>query len=198
MRALCLAFTFLLLSVAAEPQAVDPQLKLHAEIVSQRYCEVDEEIFALRIPFRISLINGRTSSVVVSRRIDPLVLVSRTLGDARSGRHEFEINPADDFPQPPPSRDAIQKEMAEQPVVRPGEKFDAETMEAVLLTPKTEHYPKQEALALGVHWVQVVISVKDEGSGTYLSAVSQPMKVTVEQYPSSEKCESKGDNGNPD
>jgi hypothetical protein len=198
MRKYCLAFTFLLLVVAAEPQAADPQLKLHAEIKDQRYCEVDEEIYSLLVPFRISLINGRTSPVLVSRRIHPLVLVSRTLDDAQSGRHEFEIHPPDVFPQRPPSRAAIQKEMAERSVVQPGEKFDAETMEADLLTPKTKHYSKQAVLGPGVHWVQVVISVHDEGTGTYLRAVSQPMKVTVEQYPRSEKCELKGENGNPD
>lgn len=185
----CLAFMFLLLGVAAEPQAADPQLRLHAEIKGQRYCEVDEEIFSLLVPFRISLINGRTSAVLVSRGIHPLVLVSRTLDDARSGRHEFEINPPEFFPRRPPSSDAVQKGMAERRVVRPGEKFDAETVEAILPTPKTEHYSKLVALAPGVHWLQAVISLNDEDTGTFLSAVSQPMKVTVEQYPRSEKCE---------
>ena len=188
MRALCLAFTFLLLSVASEPQAADPQLKLHAEIKSQRYCEVDDEIFSMRVTFRISMINARSSAVLVGQQI-PVVLVSRTLDDVRKGKHEFEILPGDIFPQPPPSREAIQKELAERRVIQSGEKFEAETMEAVLPTPKTEHYSKLEALEPGLHWVQAVMSVNDEGTGAFLSAMSQPMKVTVEQYPKSEKCE---------
>jgi hypothetical protein len=189
MRALCLVFTFLLLSIASEPQTADQQLQLHAEIKSRRYCEVNDEIFSLRVTFRISLINARASAVLVSRQIGPIVLVSPTLDDLRNGKHEFEIHPADVFPQPPPSREAIQKELAERRVVQPGEKFETETKEAVLLTPKTEHYSKLEALGPGVHWVQVVMSVDDEGTGTFPSAISQPMKLTVEQYPKSEKCE---------
>ena len=149
---------------------------------------MDEEIFSLRVTFRISLINARASAVLLSRQIDPIVLVSHSLEDSRNGRHEFEIHPADVFPQPPPSRESIQKALAERRVIKPGEKFEAETMEAVLLTPKTEHYSKLEALGPGVHWVQVVVSVNDEGTGAFLSAMSQPMKVTVEQYPKSEKC----------
>ncbi len=189
MRTSCLAFMFLLLSVASESQVADQKLRVHAEVKSQRYCDVDEEIFSLRARFRISLINGRTSAVLVSREIYPLLLVSRSLYDARNGKHEFEINPPDVFPQPPPSREAIQKQMAERRVVQPGEKFEAETMEGVLLTAKTEHYSKLEALGPGVHWVQLVMTVNDEVTGAYLNAISQPVKVTVEQYPKSEKCE---------
>jgi hypothetical protein len=184
-----LAFALLLVSVASEPQTADQQLKVHAEIKSQRYCEVDEEIYSLRVSFRISMVNTRTSAVLVSQKIYPLVLVSRTLDDVRSSRHELEIHPGDVFPQPPPSSAAIQKELAERRVVQPGEKFEAETMEAVVPTAKTEHYSKLEALGPGVHWVQLVMSVNDADSATFLNATSQSMKVKVEQYPKSEKCE---------
>jgi hypothetical protein len=189
MRRYYLAFAFLLVSVASEPQAADQQLQLHSETKSQRYCEVDEEIYSLRVTFRISIVNAGTSAVLVSRQIYPLVLVSRTLDDARSGRHELEIHPGDVFPQPPPSTAAIEKQMAERRVVQSGGKFEAETMEAVLPTAKTGHYSKLEALGPGLHWAQVVISANDEGTGAFLSAMSQPMKLTVEQYPKSEKCE---------
>jgi len=184
----CFMFAFLLLSVASEPQSADQQLKVRAEIKSQRYCEVDEEILSLRVTFRIGVINTRSSAVLVGRQI-PVVLVSRSLDDLRNGKHEFEINPPDVFPQPRPSREAIQKGLAERSVVQPGEKFETEAMETVLPTAKTEHYSKLEALGPGGHWVQVVILVNDESTGTFLKAVSQPMKVTVDQYPKTEKCE---------
>jgi len=189
MRRYYLAFAFLLVSVASEPQAADQQLQLHSETKSQRYCEVDEEIYSLRVTFRISIVNTGTSAVLVSRQIYPLVLVSRTLDDARSGRHELEIHPGDVFPQPPPSTAAIQKQMAGRIVVQPGETFEGETMQAALPTAKTKHYSKLEALGPGVHWMQVVLWVNEERTGTFRNAISQPMKVTVEQYPKSEKCE---------
>jgi len=188
MRKHHLAILLLLLPVAVKPQTPDERLKLHAEIKSQRYCEVDDEIFSLRVTFRIILINASASAVLVSPQIDPMVLVSQSLDASRKGRHEFEIHPGDVFPQPPPSRAAIQKELAERRVIQPGEKFEAETLEAALPTAKTEQYSKLEALGPGVHWVQAAISANDEGTGEFLSAISQPMKVTVLKYPKTERC----------
>lgn len=184
-----LAIALLLVSIASEPQTASQQLSVHAEIKSQRYCEVDEEIYSLRVSFRIRMVNTRTSAVFVSQKIYPVVLVSRTLDDVRSGRHELEIHPGDVFPQPSPSSGAIQKEQSERRVVRPGEKLEAETMEAVVPTAKTGNYSKLEALGPGVHWAQLVMSVNGADAATFISATSQPMKVKVEQYPKSEKCE---------
>lgn len=72
---------------------------------------------------------------------------------------------------------------------QPGEKFETDTMEVALPTAKTKHYSKREALGPGVHWMQVVVLASDEGTGAYITATSQPMKVEVEQPPNSNRCE---------
>jgi hypothetical protein len=179
MRKHHLAILLLLLSVAAKPQTPDENLKLHAEIKSERYCEVDDEISSLLVMFKVRLINSGKIPVVIGQPIYPLLLVSRTLLNLQKGKHEFEVHAGDVFAQPT-TRGA-------QSVVRQGEVLESEA-EARLPTPITAKYSKLEALAPGTHYVQVVITAQFEGTLRFASAVSQPIEFAVMKYPKTEKC----------
>jgi hypothetical protein len=86
----------------------------------------------------------------------------------RKGKHEFELNAPDSFGQPTTK--------PEGRVVRQGEVFESETMETTIPTPKTAKYSKLEALAPGMHCMQVVITAHFEGTLKFASAVSQPIE----------------------
>src|SRR5580692_2509969 len=100
MRKYHLIVLLLLLPVAAKPQTPNEQLELHAEIASERYCKVDDEISSLRVIFKTRLTNNGTMPVVIGQREYPLLLVSRTLPNLQNGKHEFELHAPDSFGQP--------------------------------------------------------------------------------------------------
>jgi len=176
-----LAVLLLLLPVANASQTPNQQLELHAEIKSERYCEVDDEISSLLVIFKIRLVNNGNVPVVVVRRPYPLLLVSRTLPNLKRGKHEFELHEPESF-GPPTTK-------PEQRVVRQGEVFESETVETIIPTPKTTKYSKREALAPGTHYVQAVVTVQVEGALKFADAVSQPIEITILKYPKTENCE---------
>jgi hypothetical protein len=180
MRKHHLAVLFLLLPVGATPQTPNEQLGLHAEIKSERYCEVDDETSTLRVIFEIRLVNNGKVPVVVSQRIYLLLLVSRTLPNLQRRKHEFELHAGESFVQPTTK--------PEQRVVGQGEVFESETLETFIPIPKTAKYSKLEALAPGLHYLQLVITAQLEGTLGFTGAVSQPIEITVAKYPKTEKC----------
>lgn len=181
MRKHHLAVLLLLLPVAATPQTPNEQLGLHAEIKSERYCEVDDEISTLRVIFKIRLVNNGKIPVVVGQQTYPLLLVSRTLPNLHRGKHEFELHAGDSLGQPTTK--------LEQRVVGQGEVFESETRETFIPIPKTAKYSKLEALAPGLHYLQLAITAQLEGTLRFTSAVSQPIEITVAKYPKTEKCQ---------
>lgn len=181
MRKHHLTILLLLLPVTAKSQTPVASLELHAEIKSERYCEVDDEISSLLVKFKFRLANNGNAPVVIAQRTYPLLLVSRTLTGLQRGKHEFELHAPDYFGPP--------KTKPEQRVVRQGEVFESETMETTLPTPKTAKYSKLEALAPGMHYLQVVITVQLEGTLKFAEAVSQPINLTVLKYPKTENCQ---------
>ena len=176
-----LAILLLLLPVASRSQTPVAPLELRAEIKSQRYCDVDDEISSLLVKFKFRLANNGNAPVVIAQRTYPLLLVSRTLTDLQRGKHEFELH-APDYFGPPTTK-------PEQRVIRQGEVFESETAETTIPTPKTAKYSKLEALAPGMHYVQVVITVQLEGTLKFAEAVSQPINLTVLKYPKTENCQ---------
>jgi hypothetical protein len=181
MRKHHIAVLFLLLPVAAKPQTPDEPLELHAEIKSERYCDVDDEISSLRVIFKVRLVNNGKVPVVIAQRTYPLLLVSRTLPNLQRGKHEFELHPGDSFSPP--------KSKPEQRVVRQGEVFESETMETAIPTPKTVKYSKLEALAPGMHYLQVVITAQLKDTLKFANAVSQPIEITILKNPKTENCQ---------
>jgi hypothetical protein len=180
MRKRHLAILLLLLPVTAKPQTPDKPLELRAEIKSERYCEVDDEVSSLLVKFKIRLVNNGKEPVVIAQRTYPLLLVSRTLTNLQRGKHEFELN-APDYFGPPTTK-------PEQHVIRQGEVFESETMETTIPTPKTAKYSKREALSPGMHYLQVVITAQLEGTLKFAEAVSQPISITILKYPKTENC----------
>ncbi len=181
MRKLHLIVLLFLLAVAAKPQTPNEQLELHAEIKSERYCNVDDEISSLRVVFETRLINNGEVPVVIGQREYPLLLVSRTLPNLQKGKHEFELHAPDSFGRPTTK--------PEGRVVKQGEVFESETTETTIPTPKTAKYSKLEALAPGTHYVQVVITAQLEGTLKFASAVSQPIEIKILKYPKTENCQ---------
>jgi hypothetical protein len=181
MRKYHLIVLLLLLPVAAKPQTPNEQLELHAEIASERYCKVDDEISSLRVIFKTRLTNNGTMPVVIGQREYPLLLVSRTLPNLQNGKHEFELHAPDSFGQPTTE--------PEQRVVKQGEVFESETTETTIPIPKTAKYSKLEALAPGMHYMQVVITAQFEGTFKFASAVSQPIEIKILKYPKTENCQ---------
>ena len=64
----------LLLAVAAKPQTPNEQLELHAEIKSERYCNVDDEISSLRVIFTTRLIAVGSSNLRCSEEVSTQAL----------------------------------------------------------------------------------------------------------------------------
>jgi len=176
-----IAVLFLLLPVAAKPQKPNEPLELHAEIKSERYCAVDDEISSLRVIFKVRLVNNGKVPVVIAQRTYPLLLGAMTLPNLRRGKHEFELHAGDSF-GPPTTK-------PEQRVVSQGEVFESETMETAIPTPKTVKYSKLEALAPGMHYLQVVITAQLEGTLQFANSVSQPIEITILKNPKTENCQ---------
>jgi len=185
-------FSLLLLTLTESARPLgNGHLQLGAEIIQQRYCEVDDEIIALRLTFRVTLKNIGSPTVVVTTPVEPLILVSRTLDELGKGKHEFEISPAmpeptvlgtegrkDDEP-PQPTRQAIRQD----------EVLELVTRERTLPVAKTANYPKSDALDLGTHYLEIVLVPQIDRSTSFVRATSQPIEITVDSNPKIVNCQ---------
>jgi hypothetical protein len=104
------------------------ELKLDAEILSQRYCDLDHELVALRLKFKTTLANNGHRTILVRPPFYPTVFVSRTPAELRKGTYEFELNGPD--PRPELLKPSRQKRVIsiEPKLLRPGD-----TIEFVLI-----------------------------------------------------------------
>jgi len=141
-----LALVVLSLAIQVRPRVLDEQLRLQAEIESQRYCAIDDDTSTLLIRFKLRLLNHGTSPIVIGRPIYPLLLVSRTLPALQKGDHEFVLHPPDVFgviedagtlehstPGAPP----------EQFVSREGETLETSTLETTVPKRETGGHERQ-------------------------------------------------------
>ncbi len=171
-----LALVVLSLAIQVRPRVLDEQLRLQAEIESQRYCAIDDDTSTLLIRFKLRLLNHGTSPIVIGRPIYPLLLVSRTRPALQKGDHEFVLQPPDVFgviedagtlehstPGAPP----------EQFVSREGETLETSTLETTVPI-RGNRRPRAADLAPGSHYVQVVLQGQIEGTETFVRATSQP------------------------
>ncbi len=177
------AFAFLLIR-SATAQETDQQLKLHAEVVSERYCEVDRRVNSLLLKFKINLTNTRNLAVLFYPNPYPVLLVARTQNDLLRHKYEFQLHAPDVFfrvndqprPRPVPR------------VVRAGEELESETMEITVPAPRASRLSRYEALDVGLHYVQLRMDLQVYGAATYLRAISQPLAITIDRNTNPNKC----------
>lgn len=180
------ACVIVLLSLAAGLRAGGRQTRLHATIESWRYCQVDSEVSALRIRFKVRLENTGRANLIIPEEITPLLWVSRTLADVKQHKHEFEIHLPDTFR---PQADALPRKKSRSRVVHTDEVVEADTAEVVLPIARRADVSELEALAPGTHYLQVIVPAQIEDTTTFVDMISQPITFAVERHPPPLKCE---------
>ena len=177
---------FALLSASTAAQDPDKQLNLHAEVVSQRYCDVDSRINSLLIKFKINLANTRNPAVEFYPNPYPILLVARTQTDLLKHSYEFQLHAPDVF-------DSVNDPPRPAPVpriIRAGEQLESETMEITVPTPRASRLSRYEALSVGIHYIQLRMDLQVEGRQlTFIGAISQPLAITIERNNKPEKCQ---------
>ena len=184
-----LTILVLLLTIQGRPQASDEHLKLHAEIESERYCEVDNETSSLLVKFKVRLLNSGKLPIVLDQPIYPLLLVSRTLQSLQKHDHEFALHPPDVFDVIGDGSSQVQPVTHPNQVlvVRGGDTLETNTLETTVPT-RRRGKSKAAGLAQGSHYVQVVLQGQIEGTESFIRATSQPLKITVQKMPKLENC----------
>ena len=175
----------LLLTVSTSAQQPDEQLKLRAEVISQRYCEVGSRTISLLIKFKIKLTNAKNPAVLLYPNPYPILLVAKTRAALMKHNYEFQLHAPDVFglvnnkaPALPIAR-----------IMRAGEQLESETMEITVPAPRGSRLSKYEALDAGVHYIQLKMDLPVEGQQlTFVRAISQPVAVTIERNTNPQKC----------
>jgi hypothetical protein len=179
------------LVIQVRPEAVDEQLRLQADIETQRYCAIEDGTSTLLVRFKVRLFNRGTLPIVIYRPIYPLLLVSRTVHASQTGDHEFALHPPDVF--------GVIKEIGErkgstlrvpsdQLVIREGETLETSTLETTVPI-RGNRRPKAVDLVPGSHFVQVVIEGQIEGTESFVRATSQPVKINILKKPELQNCQ---------
>lgn len=114
-------------------QEVD--LSVKAEIITQSYCHVDDESFAVRMEIKLRFTNVSDHPVILAKLVEspPIVRAARTTADAQKG--DFESNPNVDYfvSELPPSPLFGEKPDAEHFVTLPPEQsYEATVISGVL------------------------------------------------------------------
>ena len=111
----------------AVARPIEKLLAAHVEVVNQSYCHVDDESFVAFLNLRLQLINSSDHPVILSRKIEP-PLVVRAARDLQSGeKGEFIFAPEAHFtvarlPKGPSFGDA--PDMKLLVLLAPKEKFE--------------------------------------------------------------------------
>jgi hypothetical protein len=175
-----------LLTQWATAQETEEQVKLRADIISQRYCEVDRRTNSLLVKFKIRLTNTRNPALSFYQNPYPVLLVAGTQADLLKHRYEFQLHAPDVFgsindpPRPRPVPRAL----------RAGEELESETMEITVPTPRTSRLRRYEALSVGIHYIQLRMDLQVEGRQlTFVRATSQPLAIKVERNNKPQKCQ---------
>lgn len=177
-----------LLSVSTTAQETRDQLRLHADVLSQRYCEVDRRTNALLVKFKIKLANTRNPAVLYYPNPYPILLVARTHADLLKHRYEFQLHAPDVFVLVNDRTEAHPRLVPR--VLRAGEELEAETMEITVPAPRAFRLSRHEAVHAGVHYVQLHMDLQVEGRPlTFIRALSQPIPLTIERNTKPQKCQ---------
>jgi len=157
---------------------------LQAHILSERYCEVDENFGSFLVKFGVRISNEGEYSIKINPPFYPLLLVARSVEDLRKGKLEFKLYPPDDF--------TPRSEQSSSPphyvILTPGKTHESETAEISASTLRTSNYNKHAGLSPGIHYVQVVIFGEVEDGSVTVKATSQPIEIKIEKDAYILKC----------
>jgi hypothetical protein len=165
-------------------QQAEQQLRLHAEMISERYCKVDSRSNSLLIKFKINLTNTQNPAVLFYPNPYPALLIAKTKADLLKHKYEIQLHAPDVFT-------ALSDHPLPRPVpriIRAGEALQSETMEITVPTPRVPQVSRYEALNIGIHYIQLRMHLDVEGATSYVQATSQPIVVTIERNTTSKEC----------
>jgi hypothetical protein len=124
---------------------------LTATILSQQDCRTGAGFHSLFIRLRLELVNHTEQDINVPFPLGGALIISRTLANARAGRHEFELNGAESPGQPAPANVPHAKHL----MVSPGQRV--ESVSRYLQLVPTRMGEKSE-LTPGTHYLQIQMS----------------------------------------
>lgn len=185
LQALLLVLGF---ALPSEAQTLDVEgAQLTATIVSQRDCRMDAEFHSLFVGLKLELLNNTAVPVEVAFPLGGVAVISRTLADAKAGRHEFELHGAESLrPTVPVTAPKILYKL-----VSPGQRIES-VSNNLQLVPTREG--DRDGLKPGKHYLQIQIDgfFKDPDSGETHSVLrritSAPIPFDVERYPVPVDC----------
>ncbi len=175
-----------LLTLSTTAQETDEQVKLHADTISQRYCEVDRRTNSLLVKFKIRLTNTRNPALSFYPNPYPVLLVAGTQSDLLKHKYEFQLHAPDVFGSiNDPSRPRLVPR-----VIRASEELESETMEITVPAPRASRLRRYEALSVGIHYIQLRMDLQVDGRQlTFVRATSQPLAIKIERNNKPEKCQ---------
>jgi hypothetical protein len=168
-----------------------PRITLQTQIVSERYCEVDEHFTSLLVKFSVKLTNSGDRPIKLNPPFSPVLLVARSVSDLDKRKLEFKLHPPDLFALPKQQTSRIQSTRSEPKyvILNPGQTYQSQTTDTTVPTLRTWN-PRYRhgGLRPGVHFVQLVIPAEIEGQGV-LKVTSPAVEIDVNNNPDVIKCE---------
>lgn len=187
-RLLRLLLLVLSLSVLSEAQTLGLEdAQLTATILSQRDCRTDAEFHSVFLGLRLQLLNNATLPVEVAFPLGGVLIISRTLADAKAGRHEFELHGAELLRPPEPGT----APKVEYRLLPPGQSIESVSNNVQLVPTRGS---EGDGLRAGKHYLQIRIDGSfrnPEPAGTepiFRRITSAPIPFHVERYPVPVDC----------
>jgi len=181
------AFRVLLFLTSNSFGETAPRVAVAARIVSERYCEVNEDFGSLLVKFEAKLTNNGDHPIRINPPFYPVLRVARSVRDlGEKKKLEFELYPPDSFAPPKKQTASIPSSII---VVHPAQTHQSETIEVTVPTLRTSSYSKHAGVSPGIHFVQLVIQGDIVERSAMFKATSQPIKINVEKNPYVVKCD---------
>lgn len=182
----------LLLSSAVVPTVLhrqvykDQQLRAKVQIVQQKYCRADAELFTVSLRLKVQVSNPSNSAILVRTPLIPYIAkVSSNIVDAESGRILYEITQSHYLQNARPSKTAR---------ILPGKAINLETgYDFVARYRSTFSYP--QSLSAGAFAVILVLKPELESSeekaraGVVDSLATDAFIVQVDDNPKVVNCD---------
>jgi len=180
------------LSLAVAPavlnQQIDQDQRLRAtvQIVQQKYCRADTDLFTVSLKLRIEVLNPSSSTILVRTPLVPYIAkVSSSIFDAKSGRFLYEITQSH-YPQNAKPLKTARIAAGNTTILQTGYDFVARYRSAF-------SYP--QSLSSGTFAVILVLKPELESNeekaraGTIDSLATKPFIVQVDDNPKVVSCD---------
>jgi hypothetical protein len=138
-------------------------LSVKAEIITQSYCDVDEESFTVRMDIKLRFTNVSEHPVILAKRVEnpPIVRAARTIENAEKGDFEYDPN-VDYFPTelPPSPRFGEKPDEEHFITLAPEQSYEARVVSGVFgATVAAKARKGAGLLAKGSHVLQLGVGV---------------------------------------